>query len=97
MVFLQIPNVPKGTVFAEQVTYVNYYFCSWSLSGIHRKIFWWSHIALAELRTPITPVCLTGFCKTDRSVTLGLFHFIAPANSHNHNIPPMESGNTGLR
>ena len=23
MVFLEIPNVPKGTVFAEQVTYIN--------------------------------------------------------------------------
>ena len=26
MVFLEIPNVPKGTVFAEKVTYVNVHY-----------------------------------------------------------------------
>ena len=27
-------------------------------------------------------VCVTGFWKTDRNVTLSLFHFIVPANGY---------------
>ena len=29
---------------------------------------------------------MTGFWKTDQNVTLGLFHFIGPANSHTHTL-----------
>ena len=29
---------------------------------------------------------MTGFWKTDQSVTLGLFNLIAPANSHTHTL-----------
>ena len=33
-------------------------------------------------------VCMhvTGFWKTDQSVTLGLFHFIDPANGYTHTL-----------
>ena len=34
-----------------------------------------------------TYVYVTGFRKTDRNVTLGLFNFIVPANSHTHTVP----------
>ena len=30
---------------------------------------------------------VTGFWKTDQIVTLGLFHFIGPANSDTHTLP----------
>ena len=29
---------------------------------------------------------VTGFWKTDRNVTLGLFHFIGPANAYTHTL-----------
>ena len=29
----------------------------------------------------------TEFWKTNQNVTLGLFHFIAPANSHTYTLP----------
>ena len=29
---------------------------------------------------------MTGFWKTDRNVTLGLFHFIGPANAYTHTM-----------
>ena len=29
---------------------------------------------------------VTGFWKTDRIVTLGLFHFIGPANGYTHTL-----------
>ena len=31
-------------------------------------------------------VYVTGFWKTDRNVTLGLFHFIGPANAYTHTL-----------
>ena len=31
-------------------------------------------------------VCVTGFWKTDRIVTLGLFHFIGPANGYTYTL-----------
>ena len=31
-------------------------------------------------------VCVTGFWKTDQIVTLGLFHFIGPANGYTHTL-----------
>ena len=31
-------------------------------------------------------IYVTGFWKTDRIVTLGLFHFIGPANGHTHTL-----------
>ena len=31
-------------------------------------------------------VYVTGFWKTDRIVTLGLFHFIGPANGYTHTL-----------
>ena len=31
--------------------------------------------------------CVTGLWKTDCDITLGLFHFIAPANIHTHTLP----------
>ena len=30
---------------------------------------------------------VTGYWKTDRNVTFGLFHFIGPADSHTHTLP----------
>ena len=38
------------------------------------------------LLTIIIPLFVTGFWKTDRIVTLGLFHFIGPANGHSHTL-----------
>ena len=32
-------------------------------------------------------IYVTGYWKTDRNVTLGLFHFIGPADSHTHSLP----------
>ena len=31
-------------------------------------------------------ICVTGFWKTDRNVTLGLFHFMSPANAYTHTL-----------
>ena len=31
-------------------------------------------------------IIVTGFWKTDRNVTLGLFHFIGPANAYTHTL-----------
>ena len=31
-------------------------------------------------------IYVTGFWKTDRNVTLGLFHFIGPANAYTHTL-----------
>ena len=31
-------------------------------------------------------ICVTWFWKTDRNVTLGLFHFIGPANAYTHTL-----------
>ena len=30
---------------------------------------------------------MTGYWKTDRIVTLGLFHFIGPADGYTHTLP----------
>ena len=40
-------------------------------------------------------VYVTGFWKTDRNVTLGLLHFLGPANSHTHTLS-MHCCNTRL-
>ena len=34
----------------------------------------------------LTITYVTGFWKTDRIVTIGLFHFIGPANGHIHTL-----------
>ena len=36
---------------------------------------------------PDNYIFVTGFWKTGRIVTLGLFHFIGPANSYTHTLP----------
>ena len=35
---------------------------------------------------PTNSKYVTGFWKTDRNVTLGLFHFIGPANGYTHTL-----------
>ena len=39
------------------------------------------------LKEDLYSAYVTGYWKTDRNVTLGLLHFIAPANSHTHTLP----------
>ena len=34
-----------------------------------------------------TVIFVTGYWKTDQIVTLGLFHFIGPADSYTHTLP----------
>ena len=40
----------------------------------------WTLIQLMELLLANIKIYVTGFWKTDQIVTLGLFHFIGPAN-----------------
>ena len=40
-----------------------------------------------DTRTIIGILYVTRFWKTDRNVTLGLFHFIGPVNNHTHTLP----------
>ena len=32
-------------------------------------------------------ICVTGYCKTNRIATLGLFHYVGPADSYTHTLP----------
>ena len=47
-------------------------------------------IAICSHFSPIASylymIFVTGYWKTDRIVTIGLLHFIAPANSHTHTL-----------
>ena len=44
-----------------------------------------SSISLLKPHPEVFPY-VTGFWKTDRNVTLGLFHFIGPANGYTHTL-----------
>ena len=44
------------------------------------------NIMLCIYVTPMYIIYVTGFWKTDRIVTLGLFHFIGPANGYTHTL-----------
>ena len=49
--------------------------------GMHTKLL---YVLLLSILTQ--NVFVTGFWKTDRIVTLGLFHFIGPANGYTHTL-----------
>ena len=46
----------------------------------------WDLVELSKDKKAVGSICVyvTGFWKTDRNVTLGLFHFIGPANGYTH-------------
>ena len=49
--------------------------CSYMQGTVTYEVHWY-----------VDYVYVTGFWKTDRNVTLGLFHFIGPANAYTHTL-----------
>ena len=48
-------------------------------------LFRWHQNEIA-LKEDLYSAYVTGYWKTDHNVTLGLLHFVAPANSHTHTL-----------
>ena len=42
---------------------------------------------LSKCENQVKWLYVTGYWKTDQIVTLGLFHFIGPADSYTHTLP----------
>ena len=51
-----------------------------------RVVFMTIFVLHPEAFPIIAAIYVTGLWKTDRNVTLGLFHFIGPANAYTHTL-----------
>ena len=62
---------------------------AWQISNeLHCTRMYLITLVVFNFYLVITEVAnVTGYWKTDRIVTLGLFHFIGPADSYTHTLP----------